>query len=300
MTKSTDIGMNRSLDKILRRSAPGAGLGEGPLWSRRDGCVYWVDIIGRMLHSYRLDDSGQRRWSFPEPIAWVIERRQGDFICGLQSGFAALTLAPFSLRPLVNPYPQQPENRLNDAKADHRGRIWAGSMHQSASKRSGALYRLNVDFTLNELDSPYHIANGPTFSRDHSRVYHTETDSGEIFRFDLDASGEPVNKRLFVRFDGDMGKPDGMTTDCADGIWVAHWGGGRVSRFTPDARLDFSISLPASQITSLCFAGDRLDRLFVTSAADGVPGEAEAGTLFELSGDLLRGHRGLEPCQFGG
>ncbi len=59
-------------------------------------------------------------------------------------------------------------------------------------------------------------------------------------------------------------------------------GGARLSRFLPDARLDRSIAFPAANITSCAFAGEKLDRLFVTSASlDDATGQ-HAGALFEV------------------
>jgi sugar lactone lactonase YvrE len=283
---------------ILRRSAPGAILGEGPLWSKRDQCVYWVDILSHNLHAYYLNGES-KTWHFPEPIGWVIERAQGGFIAGLMSGFAEVTLEPLTIKHIATPYPHEPENRLNDAKADDRGRIWAGSMHKPITKVSGAFYRLNTDLSWQEVDGPYKIANGPTFSADHARVYHTDTGRSEIYVFDV-IDGELANKTLWLTFPEDWGGPDGMTTDAQGGIWIAHWGPGKVTRFNPDATVDFSIDLPARQITSLCFAGDNLDRVFVTSAAENLPEDREGGTLFEIPAPLLRGHTGLEPQKFGG
>ena len=290
--------MANDLDRIIRRSPPGAILGEGPVWSKRDQCVYWVDILRQKLHACYLDGRAQT-WPFPENVCWVIEREKGGFICGLMSGFAELTLDPFEIKHIHNPYPHEPENRMNDAKADHLGRIWAGSMHKPITKTSGAFYRLNTDMSVTEVDGPYKIANGPTFSVHNDRIYHTDTAPGEVYVFDL-IDGELANKRVFVRFSDAMGGPDGMTTDAQDGIWIAHWGIGRVTRFTPDGKEDFHIDLPAKQITSLCFAGDNLDRVFVTSAAENLPEDREGGTLFEIPNDLLRGHTGLEPQKFAG
>lgn len=93
-----------------------------------------------------------------------------------------------------------------------------------------------------------------------------------------------------------MGIPDGMTVDASGGIWIAHWGGGRVSRFTPDGKLDRDIRLPASQISSCVFAGENLDRMFVTSAAVDRPDEPLAGTLFEIDPGTV----GLAPNLFDG
>ncbi len=98
-----------------------------------------------------------------------------------------------------------------------------------------------------------------------------------------------------------IGNPDGMTIDAQDHLWVAHWGGSRVSRFRPDGSFDRAIKLPASQITSCVFAGDKLDRLFVTSAAIGLSQEQRAaeplaGSLFEVD----PGCTGLPTRQFAG
>lgn len=291
--------MSDTPPQIIRCTPPGALLGEGPLWSRRDNCVYWVDILSHRLHAYYLSEGMCQTWQFDEPIGWVIEREKGGFIAGFMSGFAELSLDPLSIRHIATPYPHEPENRLNDAKACDQGRIWAGSMHKPIEKVSGAFYRLETDLSITEIDGPYKIANGPTFSPDHTKVYHTDTARSEIYVFDV-VDGELTNKRVWLTFPDDWGSPDGMTTDAQGGIWVAHWGQSRVTRFTPDAQKDFHVDLPAIQITSLCFAGANLDRVFVTSAAKDQPDDREAGTLFEIPSEALRGHTGLEPMKFGG
>ncbi|ESQ76590.1 SMP-30/gluconolactonase/LRE family protein [Asticcacaulis sp. AC402] len=284
---------------IIRRTEPGALLGEGPLWSRRDQCVYWVDILSHKLNAWYLDGR-QQTWSFDCPVCWVIEREKGGFIAGLMTGFAELSLDPFVVRHIVNPYPHEPENRLNDAKADDRGRIWAGSMHKPITRTSGGWHRLNTDKSVTHVDGPYTIPNGPAFSADHRQVFHTDTDLRQVFLFDIDAEGELAGKRPWLTFPEDWGYPDGMTMDAQGGLWIAHWGAARITRFKMDATPDFHIDLPAKQITSMAFAGNDLNRLFVTSAAIDLPDDREAGTLFEIPSESLRGHTGLEPQKFKG
>lgn len=272
-------------------------LGEGPLWSAREHALFWVDILARKVQRLSLRDESVTCWDMPEMIGWVIEREQtAGFIAGFESGFAELTLEPLSIVAIVDPEPQQPRNRLNDAKADGHGRIWAGSMPLAANEPTGALYRFDVDRTVTQMDTGYTIANGPALSPEGTTLYHTDSARGVIFRFRLHADGAVSDRRAFIEFDPSWGKPDGMTVDCEGGLWVAHYGGSRVSRFHDDGRWDRSIALPASQITSCAFAGDDLDRLFVTSAADDAEHEPHAGALFEVD----PGARGLAPYQFRG
>ncbi|WP_404478451.1 SMP-30/gluconolactonase/LRE family protein [Novosphingobium sp. BL-52-GroH] len=272
-------------------------LGEGVCWSPRLGAVLWVDIIGKGLFRYDVASQHVDHWPLPEATGWIIERRRrDDFIIGMKSGFARLSLDPFQIEHIVSPEPDRPGNRLNDAKVDPAGRIWAGTMDASEATVCGALYRLDPDFNCSRHDDGYTVTNRPTFSADGHTLYHTDSVRRIVSAFDLSADGTLSNKRTFLTFTDDQGYPDGMTTDAEGGIWIAHWAGGRVSRFLSDGTLDRSIALPASQITNCAFGGPNLDRLFVTSAAKGLDDEPLAGSLFEVD----PGVRGLPPIPFAG
>ena len=282
------------------RPVPRAGerdrLGEGLFWSAREGALYWTDILAPALNRLSLGDGRVTRWPMPDMIGWVIERRDAPgFIAGFRSGFAELLLDPVRITPIADPEPDLPGNRLNDAKADRHGRIWAGTMPIGADRPSGALYRIDPDRAVARIDIGYTVANGPAISPDGRWLYHTDTVPGLVYRFALDEAGVR-DRELFIRFEPGWGRPDGMTVDAEGGLWIAHWGGSRVSRFTPGGAIDRQVALPASQITNVCFAGERLDRMFVTSAADGAEHEPQAGALFEID----PGVRGLPPNLFGG
>ena len=121
----------------------------------------------------------------------------------------------------------------------------------------------------------------PAFSPDGRWLYHTDTVRRVIYRFARTAEGAE-NREEFIRVAEADGSPDGMTADSQGYLWVGHWGGGKVSRFAPDGSLDRVIALPAHQVTNVAFAGAALDRLFVTSAADGLPPSEFDGALFEI------------------
>ena len=257
-------------------------LGEGTLWSARDNAVYWTDIIAPALNRLSLTDGSIDRWTMPEPIGWVVERQGGGFIAGLQSGFARLSLDPLTLEPFGDPEQHLPGNRMNDGKADAEGRIWCGTMDMTEAEDSGAFYRLDPDGRWTQMDSGYRVPNGPAFSPCGNWLYHTDSARRTVYRFSRTEGGGLSAREVFIQFGDGDGYPDGMTVDTDGHIWIAHWGGSRISRFTPDGKLDRAIALPAQQVTNICFAGAGLDRMFVSSAAVGLPDSDYDGGLFEV------------------
>lgn len=270
-------------------------LGEGPLWSARENALYWVDILDRRVQRLSLDDRSVESFEQPDHAAWIIEREQGGFVAGIGLDVVELSL-PSNTRRIVGSVDEGVAgNRLNDAKADRLGRIWAGTIPVSCDRPTGSFYRVDTDGEIATVDSPYTIANGPAIDPDGEYLLHTDTALGTIFRFDIRDDGSLGPRRPFIRFEPEWGNPDGMTFDAEGALWVACWGAGCVTRFTPDGIRDRSIALPASQITSCTFAGPGLDRMFVTSAADGVD-EPLGGALFEID----PGCRGRAPMMYRG
>lgn len=271
-------------------------LGEGPLWHAAENALYWVDILEQRVNRLRLADGKVASWRLPEMVGWVIPRVDAPgFLAGLRSGVKAVSFDPLTVESFVDLPADEPDcNRMNDAKADAAGRLWAGTMPVDCDRPTGFLYRIDGAGAIARMDAGYHVANGPAISPDGRWLFHTNTILRETYRFPLHDDGSLGEKELWLRFDETWGNPDGMTFDADGGLWIAHWGGSRVSRFDPDGRIERDIRLPASQITSMAFAGPDLDRLFVTSAADGVD-EPEAGCLFEVD----PGVRGLPPYPFG-
>ena len=271
-------------------------LGEGPTWSPRTGCLFWVDIFGKRLWSLLLTKGIIRDWPMSDRPCWIVERADADgFVAGLGNAVVDLRLDPLAIVHRISPEPDRPQNRLNDAKVDRDGRLWFGSKDDSDTIASGALYSFDGGEAVRR-DDGYAVANGPAFSPDGSVLYHTDSGRGIVYRFARAPDGRLGPRETFVRFEDDWGYPDGMTTDSEGFLWIAHWAGARVSRFDPDGRLDRVVSLPASNITSCTFAGEDLDRMFVTSAALGAEEEPDAGALFEI----CPGVKGLAPTPFRG
>ncbi len=184
-----------------------AVLGEGPVYSARKNGLFWVDIKGCCIHWMNLAGQSVTIWDMPEPVGWALERQQGGLICGLKSGISTFDTDTATLTKLVDPEPDQPGNRLNDAKVDPAGRLWFGSMDNAETSPTGSLYSLTTDLTCRQMDGGYVVSNGPAFSPDGRTLYHTSSAAREIFAFDLQADGSLQGKRPFITFGAGDGYP---------------------------------------------------------------------------------------------
>ncbi len=285
--------------------ATASQLGEGLHWEAAQQRLWMVDIHGCRIMRWELGSPTWCEWKTPQRVGWVLSTGQADLqLAGLQGGMAWVRCPAGAsevevLGWLARPFPEGSALRLNDAKTDARGRVWAGSLNNDDESRpDGRLFRLDENGHCDEVDGPYGVANGPAISPCQTRMLHTDSAARTIFAFDLDvAAGTLSNKRVWLRFSESDGYPDGMTFDAQGNVWVAHWGGACVSRFSADGKLTHRVSLPTDHVTNVCFTGPELDRLFVTTARQGLSAEQlsrqpAAGHLFEVD---AAGSIGLAP-----
>ncbi len=263
-----------------------AVLGEGPLWVVKENAVYWVDIVSKKVHRYGVADDARRTWAFETVVTSLAERRQGGLVGTVRDGFAFIDLEAGTFEPIAMPEADMPENRFNDGKVDENGRYWAGSMDDGEKLATGSLYRLDGDLALHKMDTNYSITNGPTFSVDGQTLYHTDTAKRTIFAFDFNEDGAISNKRVFVKLVAEEeGYPDGMTVDSENCIWLAHFAGSRITRYSPQGKVLQVIAMPVPNITSCTFTGPDLDTLYITTARhllneEGIRKYPRSGSLF--------------------
>ncbi len=241
-------------------------LGEGPLYCAKSKSVYWVDILGRAVHQVSLSGEAHQSWLFDSAPTSISHHTAGGFMLTMRKGFARWQPGDGAPTLVANLESNLPNNRFNDAKTDRHGNLWAGSMDDEGLNNTGSLYRLRTDGTIQVMDTGYCISNGPAFSPCGKWLYHTNSNTRQVYRFQLNDDGTISNKALFIQIVPEHGYPDGMTVSADGDLWICHFAGGRISRFDRAGQLKLQYRLPVSNVTSCAFVGPELNQLAITTA----------------------------------
>jgi len=265
-----------------------ARLGECPLWNPAEGCLYWVDIDGRMIHRFDpVSGVDETHLTAGRPTALALTTTRGRLLLAIERRLAFLDWATGDGRDWIALEPDGTGNRLNDGRCDRAGRFWIGSMHEdtSAGRSSGELHRVAGDGTAVTMRSGIGVSNGTAFSPDGRTMYFADTPLRTVWAYDYDLdTGEPTNERVFLDFSELPGKPDGACVDSDGCYWIACVYGWAIARITPEGRLDRLIRVPVEKPTMPAFGGGDMTTVFVTSIGGGYqandPTQPEAGSIF--------------------
>jgi sugar lactone lactonase YvrE len=274
---------------------PVAYHGEGPVWSERWGGLQFVDMLAGDILSLKDDGSVDRR-HVAEVAAALRPRSRGGAVIGIERGFA-LENAGGTLVHLGELWTNE-HVRMNEGSCDPDGRFYCGSMSKDKRPGAGALYRLDPDLSVHVVLPDVTISNGLEWTKDGSRAYYNDTPTCAVSVFDYDSKTGLTNRRVFVDFSSEGKRPDGLTVDEHDGVWVALSNGSAVRGYNKDGVLAEVIEVPAKKVTACTFGGPQLDQLFITTSQQNI----EPGT-DPLAGSLFRavpGVRGLPVREFAG
>lgn len=263
-------------------------LGETPLWCDRTNRLWWIDIEQPRLQSYDPATGDHQATELPGTFAGTQAlAKSGDRLLAEDLTLYLRDDATGRRSTLANVEPGL-DNRLNDGRADARGRFWVGTMDNQLHRPNGSLYRVDPDGVATRMASDVIVANGIAFSPDGRTLYFTDTRRYTSYAYDLDLDdGVVTNRRIFADYTATGDRPDGACVDADGCLWAAFFAGGRVVRYRPDGAIDRVIPMPVTNPTCLCFGGRDLKTLYVTSAwkfldASQLASEPMAGGLFAI------------------
>jgi sugar lactone lactonase YvrE len=251
-------------------------LGEGCLWNKADGCLWWLDIA-RPTRIQRLNPAtGEYKFWLSEILLTAIApKASGGFIVGGEDGVYTFDPMSGSVTPFCRPENDLPCNRMNDGAVDPQGRLWLGSMMQNIGPAgenlditadTGKLFCINAERQFGVVETAIGVSNGPCWSPDGRTFYFSDSKNQVIYAYEFNGDSGTISNRRVLNDSKDYGYPDGATVDAEGFLWSARWEGSCVLRIDPKGRIDSIIEVPATRVTCPVFGGENLDVLYLTTS----------------------------------
>ncbi|MFG6667507.1 SMP-30/gluconolactonase/LRE family protein [Halomonas sp. HNIBRBA4712] len=267
-------------------------LGEGPQWQAASARLYWCDILGKRLHWLEPATQTHTSLELERMVSCAAPVDDGRLLLVGENQLTLFDPKNQAQTPLMDFEADDPVTRSNDARVDRHGSLWLSTMGKNAEPGAGSLYRLHRG-KLHTLRSGLTIPNAICFSPQGDTAYFTDTPSGIVMRWALDAEGFPIGEpEPFADFSEHEGNPDGAVIDEEGAMWIALWGAGKVVRLDKHGQISREITLPVSQPSCPAFGDQALDTLYITTAREGLSEKALADA--PLAGSLFKAIPGVK------
>ena len=151
-------------------------------------------------------------------------------------------------------------NQPNDICINRNGQLFASDPNWK--EQSGKLWRIDTDGKPVLLKDKMGTTNGICLSPDEKILYVNESAQRRVLAFDVDATGNISNERLFTSFT-DFGL-DGMKCDKEGNLYITRYGKGAVAVFSPSGKQIQEVMLKGKNVSNLTFGSKDFRTCFVT------------------------------------
>jgi len=261
-------------------------LSENPQWDANTGKFYWTDITGGAVWSYDSQTGNSERIYEGPNVGGFTQEVDGALLL-FRTNDIVRREADGSLREIAK-FAEPGNTRFNDVIADPRGRVFAGTVGDTAT--SGGVYRFDPDGSVRRVIVGTGCSNGMAFTADRTRFFWTCSTRRQIWVYDYDeTTGEIEHGRVWYQADDEEGITDGLTIDLDDNIWSARWDGFQVRQHAASGgRVVQSITFPVAKVSSVTFGGPDFGTMYLSTA--GGDGKSSLdGAIFTLQVPGVRG-----------
>ena len=240
-------------------------LGESGFYLHKTNEIVFLDLIETSIIFYSIDNKilTKENLKLKKPLGNVYPIDDDNFIISSYEGMHIYNRKKKSLKYFndVRKINELINVSYNDGTIS-KNKLWIGLSHIKESKNIGYFGYLQ-DKKFVTIDKGFKVSNGPAIDESKVTLYFSDSLNSSIYEYSL----KNFKKKTLLKFKKNQGFPDGITLDNKNGLWVAHWGGGQVSRVNlKTKKIDYTIKLPALNVTSVTFVGKKLNYLFITTA----------------------------------
>ena len=247
-------------------------LGESGFYLHKSNEIVFLDLLDPTLFIYSLENNHlyKEKIKLPKPLGNVYPQNNGNFYLSCFNGLYNYNRRSKNITKVIDVRKEDELKHIsyNDGTIT-KNKLWIGLCHLKETKDLGYFgYLTKNNFEV--VDRKFKVSNGPAIDEKNNKLYFSDSFNSKVHQYNL----KNFERKTLIKLKKRDGFPDGIALDNNNGLWVAHWAGAKVSRINlKNGKLDFSISLPALNITSATFIGKNLNHLFITSAKYGVTGK---------------------------
>ena len=274
--EKVDPNFNRivSPDAKVEPIADGFDFTEGPVWNRREGCLYFSDIPKGRIHRWSPSDglSILREPSF-KSNGLTLDAEGRLVACEHVGRRISRTEADGTVVALATNHQGNRLNSPNDLVVKSDGSIYfTDPAFGLMNDRIGALapkeldvngvWRIGTDGSLTLVATDLESPNGLAFNSDESVLYVDDTMPRHLNAYDVQSDGSLANGRLFADLQADgVGAPDGMKLDVEGNIYCT--GPGGIHILDPQGNRLGRLKLEG-HAANVAWGDDDLKSLFIT------------------------------------
>lgn len=152
----------------------------------------------------------------------------------------------------------------NDCVTDALGRTYVGNWGSKTPEPPSdptCLILVTKDGEARIVAEDLHFPNGCIVTPDNKTFIVGETEGGRLTAFDIEPSGDLVNRRIWAQFENCS--PDGICLDEEGAIWVANPANSEVIRVLEGGEITSSIKVNNTIVYACCLGGEDGKTLFL-------------------------------------
>jgi len=207
----------------------------------------------------------------------------GTHIIATKHGVIHLEASGKVIDALASRFNNKPLKGPNDLALDGFGGFYFTDPAEAEADQSahlGQVYYVDAKKQLHLAATGLCYANGLVVRADGRVLFVDDSCTSHVYLYDIIGPGRLVRRRVFAALpDSGRAALDGMTTDAAGNLFVAHYGVGLVEVLDSGGHLVRRYPAGSPLSSNVAFGGMRLEELYVT----GAPGEESGpGVLYKL------------------
>ena len=240
-------------------------LGESGFHLYKTNEIVFLDLLNPSIFFYSITNKtlSKEKLNLPKPLGNIYPMHNGQFIISSLDGLHVYDRIKKTIKYFQDIRGADELHKIsyNDGTIT-KNKLWIGLSHIKETKNLGYFgYLQNNKF--NKLDQGFKVSNGPAVDEKQNKLYFSNSLNSTIYQYNL----KTLKRKLIYKLKKNQGFPDGIALDNENGLWVAHWAGGQISRIDlKTKKIDVEIKIPALNVTSVTFVGKKLNHIFVTSA----------------------------------